>query len=771
LALIVSSTLLTSVAADAHPAETSEGDPGAAAAPADTPRDKAFNSCEKPAGRKRMVNLALKPDTNLGDLISWISSVTCKQFLLPGTIPSDSRKVTLVAPEPITPEEAYRLFLGALDSVGLTVQPSGKVLRIIETAKAKTSPIPIYGADPYVPMTESYVTRLIHVENADPNDVAAVFLHLKGEQGDVIVYAPGNALIVTDLASNITRMMNVLKEIDQPRARERVWMIAVKNLSAADMAQKLGEVFQPAEPGGKQGGAAPVGDPDREAAISKIIPIDRSNQLILIADERGYDRARALVKKLDVTIGDRQDRVHIYACTNADCDELAQTLLAVTGLASMNGGGGPSRSRGSPGNNQPAASAGSSGPIAGLLFEGEVRVTFDRPTNALVIVSSLRDYQEVRRLIKQLDSPRKQVFIEAMILEVTMDRQLDLGASFHWAKPENLFGLSDPSLLLGGLNPSNTLYPTNALSDTMLAGILGPVLTSAQAQSLGVSSTVDVPSFGVLIKALQTNGDVDVLSNPHLLIMNNEEGDISVGQRVPFPVTTAGLSGSTAASGSSALSALGGSSPQVQRQKVALEMKLTPHVNGHDLIRLEVDEKIEELGATSGNLGPSTSERTAKTTILAKDQQTVLIGGLMSDKVIKSVTKIPVLGDIPILGFFFRNSTRHAVKTDLIIALTAYVISDQADLRKVIEKKMNERREFIERFGGEERSLAANIDYRRKRGMLEEINRAAEELENDEKEMHVLEAKEQAQELSGPLDLSGGPASGSPDIPASVGSQ
>ncbi|HSS38734.1 MAG TPA: secretin N-terminal domain-containing protein, partial [Polyangia bacterium] len=198
--------------------------------------EKEFNSCKKfPAG-KRIVKLNLKPDTELGDLISWISSITCKQFLLPGTIPSNSKKVTIVAPELITPEEAYRLFLGALDSVGLTVQPDGKVLRIIETANAKTSPIPLFGMDSDLPNNESYVTRLIRVENADPNEVAQVFGRLKGPQGDVIVYAPQGALIVTDLSSNVNRMMAILKQIDQPGTGERVWIISVKNTSAADMA-------------------------------------------------------------------------------------------------------------------------------------------------------------------------------------------------------------------------------------------------------------------------------------------------------------------------------------------------------------------------------------------------------------------------------------------------------------------------------------------------------------------------------------------------------
>jgi general secretion pathway protein D len=207
--------------------------------------EKDFNTCKKLSPGKASVKLNLKPDTELGDLIAWISSITCKQFLLPGTIPANSKKVTVVAPELITPEEAYRLFLGALDSAGLTVEQSGKFLRIVETAKIKTmGGIPVYGAGGDVPTSESYVTRLVRVENVDPNEMATVLGRLKGEQGDIVVFAPQNALIITDLGSNINRMMKVLREIDQPGMSEKVWIISLKNTAASEMARKLAEIFQ-----------------------------------------------------------------------------------------------------------------------------------------------------------------------------------------------------------------------------------------------------------------------------------------------------------------------------------------------------------------------------------------------------------------------------------------------------------------------------------------------------------------------------------------------
>ena len=555
------------------------------------PGEKEFNTCRKfPAG-KRVVKLNMKPDTDLGDLLAWISSITCRQFLLPGTIPANSKKVTIIAPQLITPEEAYRLFLAALDSVGLTVEPDGKFLRIIETLRAKSTSIPVYGIDDENPSGEGYITRLVHVDNGDVNELSTMLSRVKGEQGDIIPYPAQSALIITDRASNVDRMLHILKEIDQPGGSgEKVWVVTVHNTAATDMAQKLADIFQVEQVGGKRGGARPAptpgnkparaGDLSTELMVSKIIPDERSNQLIVIATDRAYARVLMLVKKLDVPIEGGDGRIHVYYCENANCDELAATLGAVTGVAVTGMTGGRSRtSRGAPTPAPtPTPTPGGQAGKENQLFEGEVRINFDRPTNSLIVVSSLKDYQSLRRVIERLDSPRKQVFVEAMILEVTIDKERDLGASWHAAKPWNLFGMADPSLIVGGLNPSATLFPANSLSDTMLAGVLGPAIPAAEAQSLGTSSTttLDIPSFGVLIKALQTNSDVDVLSNPHLLIMNNEEGEIPVGQRIPFPVSTLGLGAASGASGAAGLGALGGLGigglfPQVQREKVALE--------------------------------------------------------------------------------------------------------------------------------------------------------------------------------------------------------
>ncbi len=730
-----------------------------------TERD--FNSCHKFPANKRIVKLNMKPDTELGDLISWISSITCKQFLLPGTIPANSKKVTVIAPQLITPEEAYRLFLAALDSVGLTVQESGKFFRIIETVKARGN-APLYGPDGEILPGDRYITRLVRVEHADTNEMSQVLTRLKTEQGDIIAYPPQGVLVITDVSSSVDRMMKVLEELDQPTQGEKVWIIRIKNTAATEMSQKLAEIFKVEQLGGRRGGAAapPAGAPNAnkrasadlavEMTISKMIPDERSNQLIIIASERAYARVLTLIRKLDVPIEGGDSRIHVYYCENANCDELGQTLSAITGVAVAGGGQARGR-RGAAGANPaaPAAAPGAAGGQLPMLFDGDMRVSFDRPTNALIILSSLKDYQVLRRVIEKLDSPRKQVFVEAMVMEVALDKTRTLGASFHGAVPGvPLFGKS--GLLLGGLDATKTLFPAGILQgggDTLLglaAGIIGPTVPGSAA-TLGSTTTAatDIPAFGVLVRALQQNNDVNILSTPHLLIMNNEDGEISVGQNLPFQGASFG--GGGAAGG--LLGGLGGFATPVQRTDVALKMKLTPHVNEHDMIRLEVDQEIQDILSPNFNgLGPATSKRSAKTTVVARDQQTIVIGGLMSDRNVERVTKIPFLGDIPILGFFFRNTTRTIQKTNILIAVTPYVITDQSDLRRVLEKKLKERREFVERFGTQDVvNPEAAIDYRRKRGMLEEINRTARDIETEEREMRI-QTEHDAQEEAGPVE-------------------
>jgi general secretion pathway protein D len=748
------------------------GKPGAAPLPgapgaAELPGEREFNSCKKLPAGKRIVRLNLKPDTEVMDLIGWISSITCAQFIV--GVPVTGKKLTIVSPQLITPEEAYRLFFAALDSVGLTVEPTGKFLRLVENSKARFAPLPLVGPNQNTPNDRRYVTKLVRLTYLDAADLTNNVLNrIKTETGDIIAYR--SSLIITDQSDSIERMVEIIKQFDTPSiSRDHIWVIRVKNMSVQDMASRVAEIMPvnflgtgqrrqgAAPPPAAKVPAGPTGELMTEMTISKLIPDERTNSLIVVSNKLAHDWLVSLVHKLDVPLEEAgrgsEGRFHVYYCANANCDELAATLSAITGVQIS--GSLSSGRRGKTGAAAPAPAAaipGVSNPAA-LLFESDIRISFDAPTNSLLIMSTFKDYQSLRRVIEQLDSPRKQIFIEATIMEVLLDKTRTVGVSYHTGASETVAG--QQSLAFGGFNASNTMNPTSLVNSLggLSAALFGPTTGSLGTSSL-FGTNINIPSFGVFLQLLQTNNDVNILSNPHILIMNNQEGEISVGEVLPFPGQTTAAFGTNSSGGSSVMPFT-----SIQRQPVELKLKLTPSVNEHDIIRLDVDEEISDVTSPNyNNMGPATSKRSTKTTVVARDQQTVIIGGLMADRISENVTKVPILGDIPVIGFFFRNTSKTVKKSNILIAITPYVISDLSDLRRVAEKKLRERREFIERYSSLEDTSNLDkieVDTHRKRGMLEEINRSVREMEEDERQLQHIRARDQLDE-STPIERGDG---------------
>jgi general secretion pathway protein D len=739
------------------PAATGGGATGGSGADsgAGTGGDESLYNCDKAKGRFK-VNLA--PDVELKDLVSWAFTFTCKNFIYSSAIATRAAKVTIKSPEEMSSRQAWRIFLVALQSMGLTVVPKGNILEIVEYAQAKTQPLPVFTRGR--PAAEDQMVRaVLRPDHLPPDEVANILNELKSKDGVVKAVPKAGVVVVTDFGTNISRMAALMGSVDTAVSGERLFMIRVKYADAAQLATTLTEILGSKESAGGGGGGnqAPrprrgrrgeeppqesepsggtsVSTADVESAVpSKIMADERTNALIVLASEPAYLRVKALVNRLDVSVDiEGSGKIFVYPLENADAEEMSATLTAVISGVQQSPTG-PTNRQGRQGREPDAPRAAPTPSSAGegaAAFEGQVRVTHDKPTNAIVVTASFKDFLALREVIRRLDIPRPQVYIEATIAEIGIDNGRDLGTAWH-AGAE----VRDGDLVVGGVQHSNLSslnVATLATSTGLIAGALGSLLPGAE-ELLGQS----IPSYGILFNALATTSNVNVLSQPHLLTTDNEEAEISVGQNIPYQsALVGGFGGQTPG---------GGFFPtqSIQRQDVELNLKITPQINQSDLVKLEIDLTINDIASQDfAGLGPSWSKRTLKDTVVVKDQQAVVLGGLLSDKVIHSESKVPLLGDIPVLGYLFKYTQKRKEKRNLLILLTPYIVKSQMDLEKIVERRVREQREFMRAYSGlTDAQYRPELDYQRKRGLVSEINKVMLRVEDEQRAIDELEQRE-----------------------------
>lgn len=658
----------------------------------------------KPMGAMVKFNLQ---DADLAELVNHISGMTGKRFIYGPKV--RQIKATVVSPAPVTLAEAYEAFLSILEANGMTVIPHGRFLKIVDSGGIVAQPTPVYSRGAPIPDADRFITRLYRLKYVSAEEASQLLAKFKSKEGDISIYAPGQLLIITDTGTNVRRMIRLVEEVDVGGAGSRMWIEPVHYGSAADMAKRINELFDLQGQNGQGGG--------NNGGLAKVVADEQTNSLIVVGTEDSYMKLLELMKRID-TQPAAEGKVHVLPLQNATAEDLANVLTQM--LQGQQG-----RQPGQPGT-----------PGAAGMFEGEIHVIADKSTNSLIVTSSGRDYASMRLVVDKLDKPRRQVFIEAVIMDVSVDRSMRLGVSFHGGTTTNLGGGSD-TLLLGGFEAGNSLtFPANPdLLQGVALGARGPEL-SGTSNLLGTG--LSIPAFGVVLNALAQSGDANVLSTPHILATDNTPAEISVGENIPLQENIGGSSalsnlaipGQAGANQalSSFLPSFGFNTP---RQDVGTKIKVTPHINESNQIRLEIEQEISERGATSGSLGAvSITKRTASTTAVVDDQQTIVIGGMMRDALVKSRKKVPVLGDLPVLGFLFRHSESSTRKTNLLLILTPTVINNQEDLRKIFERKMQERQEFIDRyFVFASQDWKPPRDYSRTNGLVEDIRQAYREVE------------------------------------------
>lgn len=677
----------------------------------------------------------------LSDVVMWISALTGQNFIIADTIAS-SKKITIISPQPVSIREAYRAFIASLNMNGLTVVPFGRFLKIVDAESAPRQANPISTSPGSIANDDRMVTHIHQLEHVALATVLPVLEALKTNAANIITYEPTNSLIITETGSNLRRLLGVLQRLDTPGGREQIHIYQVRHAEAEDIKSILSELFQSTEAAGQQAtqqapprrptraqaaqGNAAAGTPaaattegtsPSAVSYSQIIADDRTNQLFVISTQRSFDQMMEVVRKLDVPIPG-EGQIHVVRLENANATDLAATLQALAqGVEQQNNQGG-----------QAGQGGGRTGSSQGgtTTLSGSISVNADEATNSLVVVASLRDFLTLQGVIKQLDRRREQVYVEAVIMEISLDRQSEFGIALNGGALTEIGGQSTPLYGMTALGSLSSIFidPTSLMG--LAVGLRGPNVEGS-ADLFGIS----LPSFGAILQAVQTDSDVNVLSTPHILTMDNEEAEIIVGENVPF-VTSVGsninsslgsLSSLVGSSGAAdALGGLGGlggllgSQVSIQRQDVALTLRITPQINSSNYVRLQVEQQIDDIASDDPVRGPTTTTRQIRTVVAVEDQQTVVLGGLMRDTQTRTVNKVPFLGDIPVLGHLFRNTSSRTVKTNLLLLLTPYIIRDPSDFQEIFRRKMQEREEFLAYFGRRTTDYVRSVDYARKNG-------------------------------------------------------
>ncbi|HEY5924999.1 MAG TPA: type II secretion system secretin GspD [Kofleriaceae bacterium] len=672
--------------------------------------DESIYNC-KP--RTASVEITFKPEIELKELLSWAVGFTCKRFVYDPRIVSTGRKVALIAPGKQTPAQAYDMFTTALATLGFTVVPRRTLLEIVETAGGKTKAPQLY-KDKLPDASEQVVRYLMRPTHAQPDTLSKALTAFKSDAGDV--QPLGAFVLMTDHASNVRDMVTIAKLVDVPGGTDGIYAIPVMHADAAKLLVKIEQLLDVGASGGSSPGSrVPVGRPigtaehavlrETSATPSKILVDERTNTLIVAGTDAAYQRVKALVATLDIALGiEGGTTMHVYQLGSAIADEIAKTLNdAISAQASPSGASGPGGAK-PPGSTAP-------GDLGSL--QGPVRVISDPKTNKLLVMASGRDFLSIREVIRELDVPRRQVYIEAMILEVQIDNGRQLGTSSHGG-----YNYGDSSVLVGGVQAPNlksTSLESLVSANGLIGGLVGKTLKHSQAL-LGTS----IPSYAILFQALSTNSRTNILSTMPIIVVDNEQAKYQVGTNVPYKK---GVMPTSAAANSTI-------STNIEREKLLLELDIKPHISTDDSILLEVKQSSKDLGSSDPELGPTWSERAVETRVLVRDQQTIVIGGLMQMRDSSSESKVPLLGDIPVLGHLFKYSTKSKKKTNLLILLTPYIIKDHLDLEAIRNRKQREYDEFTGSFRAlDGQPYLPRLDYRRKRGVIEEINRTVQDID------------------------------------------
>ena len=592
---------------------------------------KKADHSDMPAKQDKVSDQFVSIDFNNVDInvfIKFISELTGKNFVIDQRVKG---KVTILSPAKISVSEAFKVFESVLEVHGYTTVKAGKVIKIVPSSDARSKNIKTMLREESASPEDKVVTQIIPLKYADPTEIKKLFAPLISKSSVILSYPPTNTLIITDMYSNITRLLRILKTIDITGIGMELSVIPLEYADAARFIKILSSVFKRTLP--KKKGIA--------GEIARFVADERTNTIVLLASRNDTIRINKLIKLLDKETPRGEEKIRVYYLENATAEELAKVLQT---FATKQAGTAKGKRK------------------APVVSE-QVKITADKATNSLIIMADKGDYVILEEIIKKLDIPRAMVYIEALIMEVNVSKNFRIGTEWQ-ALGETRFNERDGAVG-GGFSAAGGFDRTSL---RMTPGFAMGIISGAIPITTPLGDVI-FPNIGAIVKAFKQDQDVHILSTPQILTTDNEEAQIVVGKNVPFRTRSTQISGTSDAYSS------------FEYKDVGKTLKITPQISKDRMVRLNISLEVTALAGDpeDTDFRPTTLKRTIDTTVIVKDGYTVVIGGLIDDIITSTETSVPCLGDIPGFGWLFRSISNADDKTNLYVFLTPHVIESPAE--------------------------------------------------------------------------------------------
>jgi len=598
-------------------------------------------------------------NVDISVLVKFVSELTGKNFLIDEKVKG---KVTVMSPKKIPVNDVYKVFLSILEINGFTVVPSGDMIKIVPSSVAREKSLEIRTKKDLAEPEDRMVTQVISLERANPDEIKRVLDPIVPKTGSVLSYPAAGMLIVTDYLSNIRRIQEIVSALDVEGAGGQISYIPLQNASASEVVKSLSAIFQPTM---------------TRATGVRMVADARTNSIILLASVAETENIRKLVAYMDRDVPRGESNIQVYRLQNSVAEDLAKVLTSIIQGASV------TATPAAAGTTQAAQK------ITTPAVSKNVQVVPDKATNTLVIMAEREDYKILESIIKQLDVPRAMVYIEALIMEVNATKDFKLGVEWRGITEHGSVDGNPTAAFIGSGGAGTTANPGgyNILDGLITTTPLGVTGAFPSGFSMGIVGTgitiggVTFPSIGAVVQAYKNDSEVSILSTPQILTLDNEEAEINVGSNVPYLTRQDTTSSTTSINYNN-----------YEYRDVGVTLNITPHINEENFIRLKISQQVTKVvaGVSSDTTKPSTPttlKRTAKTTVVVKDKETVVIGGLVGDSTEASTYRIPLVGDIPLLGWLFKTKASSREKTNLYVFITPHIVRTQQEAAALYQEK------------------------------------------------------------------------------------